>query len=134
MLTAIQQRLRRISKDDIILLQLSDGEKLSPPMPTSKYTDPKIDDLFAWSIHGRPFPGEGYFPVERICAAIFATGFRGITVMETFEDQTYETRKSLLAERASRAVESWVGLSKSLGLAPCERCPLAFVYAALTGE
>jgi hypothetical protein len=70
-------------------------------------------------MHGRPFPGEGYFPVTQVSEAIFATGFRGFTVMEVFEDDAFDPRKSLLAERANRAVGSWIRLAKELELAPC---------------
>jgi len=68
-------------------------------------------------MHGRPFPGEGYFPVLAISSAIFATGFRGPTIYETFEDDAFDPRSTLLAERANRAVGSWVTLAKDLGLA-----------------
>ncbi|GAA6019104.1 hypothetical protein JCM10207_006544 [Rhodosporidiobolus poonsookiae] len=117
-LKASLDRLRKVSASDIFLYQLSDGTYLSPPMPESKFTEPDIDPLFAWSMHGRPFPGEGYFPVVEISEAIFATGFRGITVMETFEDDGFSPRKTRIAETANRAVGSWVRLSKELGLAP----------------
>ncbi|BGP37644.1 hypothetical protein JCM10449v2_001561 [Rhodotorula kratochvilovae] len=112
------ERLRKISPADILVYQLSDGTLLSPPMPSSPFTEPDISPLFAWSKHGRPYPGEGYFPVAEISAAVFATGFRGVTVMETFEDDAFSPRGTLLAERANRAVGSWVRLSKELGLAP----------------
>ncbi|GAA6049865.1 hypothetical protein JCM3770_004221 [Rhodotorula araucariae] len=111
-------RLRKISPSGILVYQLSDGTLLDPPMPESQFTEPDIPHLFAWSMHGRPFPGEGYFPVVEISEAIFATGFRGFTVMETFEDDAFSPRNTLLAERANRAVGSWVRLSKELGLAP----------------
>lgn len=75
-------------------------------------------------MHGRPFPGEGYYPVTEVSEAIFATGFRGITVMEVFDDDAFSPRRTLLAERAARAVGSWVRLGKELGLAPCE-CSLS---------
>lgn len=103
---------------DIFIYQLSDGTFFDPPIPHSKHTEPKVDPLFAWSMHGRPFPGEGYFPVIEISDAVFATGFRGPTVHETFDDDGFDPRKTLLAERANRAVGSWVRLSKDLGLAP----------------
>lgn len=93
-------------------------------MPHSQFTEPNIDPLFAWSIHGRPFPGEGYFPVFEISEAIFSTGFRGPTIIETFDDDTFDPRKSLLAERAHRAVGSWLRLGRELGLAPFRApCP-----------
>ncbi|GAA5893578.1 hypothetical protein JCM6882_007854 [Rhodosporidiobolus microsporus] len=111
-------RLRKVSPSDIFLYQLSDGTLLDPPMPQSSFTEPDIDPLFAWSKHGRPFPGEGYFPVVEVSEAIYATGFRGITVMETFDDEGFSTRNTLRAERASRAVGSCIRLSKELGLAP----------------
>ncbi len=69
-------------------------------------------------MHGRPFPYEGYFPVAEISAAVFATGFRGYTVMEVFEDDAFDPRKGLLGERANRAVGAWVRLGKEIGLAP----------------
>lgn len=112
------QRLRKVDPKDIFIYQLSDGTFFDPPIPHSKHTEPKLDPLFAWSMHGRPFPGEGYFPVNEISDAVFATGFRGPTVHETFEDDGFDPRQTLLAERANRAVGSWVRLSKDLGLAP----------------
>jgi hypothetical protein len=115
----LPQRLRKISRDDIFLYQISDGTLLDPPIPQSKFTEPHLDPLFAWSMHGRPFPGEGYFPVVEISEAIFATGFRGLTVMEVFEDEGFDPRNTLLGERTNRAVGSWVRLGKELGLAPC---------------
>lgn len=117
---AATQRLRKISPEDIFLYQLSDGTLLDPPMPDSPFTEPDIHHLFSWSMHGRPFPGEGYFPVAEISEAVFATGFRGVTVMEVFDDDAFSKCSTLLAERANRAVGSWVRLSKELGLAPCE--------------
>jgi hypothetical protein len=115
----LPQRLRKISSDDIFLYQVSDGTLLDPSIPQSKFTEPHLDPLFAWSMHGRPFPGEGYFPVVEISEAIFATGFRGLTVMEVFEDEGFDPRNTLLGERTNRAVGSWVRLGKELGLAPC---------------
>ncbi|PWN36980.1 xylose isomerase-like protein [Meira miltonrushii] len=112
------ERLRKIDPNDIFIYQVSDGAHLLPPIPQSVYSEDGIDPLFAWSKHGRPFPGEGYFPVKEISQAIFATGFRGPTILETFEDDGFDTRKNLLAERANRAVGSWIQLGKSLGLAP----------------
>lgn len=107
-----------MNANDIFIYQISDGAQLDPPIPFSQYTETGIDPLFAWSKHGRPFPGEGYFPVTAISSAIFATGFRGPTIMETFEDEGFHPRKSLLEERAKRAIRSWIQLGKSLGLAP----------------
>jgi 4-hydroxyphenylpyruvate dioxygenase len=69
-------------------------------------------------MHGRPFPYEGYFPVAEISSAVFATGFRGYTVMEVFEDDAFDPRKGLLGERTNRAVGAWVRLGKEIGLAP----------------
>ncbi|GAA6043174.1 hypothetical protein JCM8097_008708 [Rhodosporidiobolus ruineniae] len=117
-LKASLDRLRQVSPDDILVYQISDGTFLSPPMPKHSFTESDIDPLFAWSKHGRPFPYEGYFPVAEISEAIFATGFRGYTVMEVFEDDAFSPRTSLLAERCHRAVGSWVRLGKELGLAP----------------
>ncbi|BGO90248.1 hypothetical protein NBRC10512_004769 [Rhodotorula toruloides] len=117
-LKASLDRLRKVSPEDIFLYQLSDGTLLDPPMPDSPCTEPDIHHLFSWSMHGRPFPGEGYFPVTEISEAVFATGFRGITVMEVFDDDAFSKRSTLLAERTNRAVGSWVRLSKELGLAP----------------
>ncbi|KAM0752621.1 xylose isomerase-like protein [Meredithblackwellia eburnea MCA 4105] len=110
--------LRKLKAEDIFLYQLSDGELLSPPMPESKYTEPEIDDLFAWSKHGRPYPGEGYFPCNQITEAIFATGFRGIVTQEIFQDDGFDTTPGILAAHAQRAVKSWVGITESLKLAP----------------
>ncbi|ORY90314.1 xylose isomerase-like protein [Leucosporidium creatinivorum] len=117
-LQASLDRLRKISADEIFLYQISDGTFFDPPIPKSKFTEPHLDPLFAWSMHGRPFPGEGYFPVAQVSEAIFATGFRGITVMEVFEDDAFDPRKGLLGERTNRAVGSWIRLAKELELAP----------------
>ncbi|KAI5476097.1 3-dehydroshikimate dehydratase [Pseudohyphozyma bogoriensis] len=111
-------RLRKIPASDILLFQISDGAFLSPPMPESAFTEPEIDNLFAWSKHGRPYPGEGYFPVNEFCEAVFATGFKGVTTMEVFDDEGFDRREAVPAERAARTVKSWVGISEKCGLAP----------------
>lgn len=115
---ATPQRLRKVDPKHIFLYQISDGSFLDPPIPQSKFTEPHLDPLFAWSMHGRPFPYEGYFPVAEVSAAVFATGFRGTTVMEVFEDDAFDPRAGLLGERTNRAVGAWVRLVKELGLAP----------------
>ncbi|KAM0752618.1 xylose isomerase-like protein [Meredithblackwellia eburnea MCA 4105] len=109
-------RLRKVNAEDILLYQLSDGELLSPPMPTSRITNLSLPPVSAWSKRGRPYPGEGYFPVNDVTEAILSTGFRGPIVHEVFQDDAYDTSPGALERHGERAVKSWEGIVGSLGL------------------
>lgn len=71
-------------------------------------------------MHGRPFPYEGHHPVADVCRAVFKTGFRGWTILETFEDEGFNPDPKIISQRAEKAIASWIRLSEESGLAPCE--------------
>ncbi|CAI6092992.1 unnamed protein product [Clonostachys chloroleuca] len=106
-------------KEKIIYVQLSDGEKMAPPIlpghPAYKEDD---DATFSWCLYGRVFPLEAeegaYFPLKEILQAwLLETEFRGWASMETFHRDMYKESFGP-AVWAERGVKSWSRIHKLL--------------------
>lgn len=105
--------------DKIVYIQLSDAEKLSPPLlPGHPAYDEDKDGPHAWCSYGRLFPLEveekAYFPMQDICRAwLVQSGWSGWVSMEIFHRKMKDEAAGpeLWAERGRK---SWEALTKIL--------------------
>ena len=105
--------------DKLAYIQLSDAERLSPPMSKDHpwHAEGRASE-FSWSMYGRPFPLEaefgGYLPmVDFVKAWIIDQGFGGWVSLETFDRRMRE--EGVTTEQcAERAERSWNKLEKAL--------------------
>ncbi|RDW91793.1 xylose isomerase-like protein [Coleophoma crateriformis] len=122
---ALKMSLERFMKDcpvdKIIYVQLSDAERLDPPLLPGHevYIDSK-DPTQLWCLFGRLFPFEtekgGYLPVIDVCRIwLVDKGWKGWVSMEVFHREMHEeaTSPDVLA---GRGMQSWCKISKALGL------------------
>ena len=105
--------------DRLAYIQLSDAERLSPPMSKDHpwHAEGRASE-FSWSMYGRPFPLEdeygGYLPIVEIVRAwVVEKKFEGWVSMETFDRRMIEEGVTT-DECAARAESSWERLEKAL--------------------
>ncbi|RVX70911.1 hypothetical protein B0A52_06068 [Exophiala mesophila] len=100
--------------DKIVYIQLSDAEKLSPPLlPGHPAYDDDKDGPHAWCSYGRLFPLEmdekAYFPMRDICHAwLVQSGWSGWVSMEIFHRKMKEEAAGpeVWAERGRKSWEA----------------------------
>jgi sugar phosphate isomerase/epimerase len=112
-LRASLQRFRDICpKEKIIYMQLSDAEKLSPPLlPGHPAYNEEWDGPHSWNNYGRLFPLESdkgaYLPMEEISRAwLVNSGWTGWVSMEIFHRDLKEVAKGP-EYWAQRGRQSW---------------------------
>ena len=105
--------------DKIFYVQLSDGERFTPPLSTSHpwYLEGEAPQ-FTWSRHARPFPLEtelgGYLPVPEVVKSwIAGSGFHGWVSLEIF-DWRMRTPEFRPESAAYRGRQSWRRLQEAL--------------------
>lgn len=109
-----------VRKKKIIYIQLSDAEKLSPPLlPGHPAYNEEWDGPHSWCNYGRLFPLESdkgaYLPVEEISRAwLVDSGWTGWVSMEIFHRDLKEAAKGP-EYWAERGRESWDKLKGVLG-------------------
>ncbi|KAI1609411.1 xylose isomerase-like protein [Exophiala viscosa] len=87
---SLQRFLELCPKDKIIYMQLSDAERMSPPiLPGHPAYHEDKDGTHSWCTYGRLFPFEGehgaYLPMKEIMSAwLEGSGYRGWVSMEVF--------------------------------------------------
>ncbi|KAJ3545830.1 hypothetical protein NM208_g2315 [Fusarium decemcellulare] len=105
--------------EKIIYIQLSDGEKMSPPiLPGHPVYRADEDSTYSWCLYGRVFPLEAeegaYFPLEGILRAwLIESGWKGWVSMETFH-RDMDQRTITPGAWAARAVKSWDRITRLL--------------------
>jgi len=114
--SALRDSLQRFRdscpKDKIIYIQLSDAEKLSPPLlPGHPAYREEYDGPHAWCNYGRLFPLDSekgaYLPMEEISRAwLVDSGWTGWVSMEIFHRELKEAEKGP-EYWAQRARQSW---------------------------
>lgn len=113
---SLEKLAKTVNKEDIYLLQISDGLKMSPPMEAGEVDGMKPRGR--WSHQYRPLPYKnGYLPVEEMVKAVAETGWRGWFSVEVFEERHGEEWKEGLEESwAKEAMDSVKNLVKKCGL------------------
>jgi sugar phosphate isomerase/epimerase len=107
--------------DKILFIQLSDAEKMDPPLlpghPAYKVVE---DPTMSWCLYGRLFPLEkeygAYFPMEGILKAwLVEKAWTGWVSMEMFhrDEKREDVGPEVLAKRGMR---SWAQVKRLVGL------------------
>ncbi|KIV81378.1 hypothetical protein PV11_03569 [Exophiala sideris] len=122
---ALRDSIQRFSntcpKDKIIYVQLSDAERMSPPiLPGHPAYDETRDGVHSWCTYGRLFPFEseygGYFPLDDITRAwLVESGWSGWVSMEVFHRNMKEERFGP-NHWARRGRVSWDRVKQRIGL------------------
>jgi 4-hydroxyphenylpyruvate dioxygenase len=112
----IKDFLNTVTKDKIYYIQLSDAERIEPPLGPGHawWVDGQKPNM-TWSRNARLFPLEvdtgGYLPVVRLFEAwIFEWGYRGWVSLEIFNRSMSESDASVPQTHAKRGMESWRNL------------------------
>ncbi|KAE8547649.1 hypothetical protein EYB25_009442 [Talaromyces marneffei] len=98
--------------DKIFYVQLSDGEKYSPPLsPEHRFYEASFPSALTWSRNTRPFPLEteygGYMPVTEVAKAwLVEKGWKGYVSLEVFDWRMREEGNGP-KDNARRGIESW---------------------------
>jgi 4-hydroxyphenylpyruvate dioxygenase len=109
----IKEFLTTVTKDKIYYIQLSDAERIDPPLrPGHAWWVEKQKPNMTWSRNARTFPLEkergGYLPVVRLFEAwIFDWGYRGWVSLEIFNRSMGESGEDVPESHAMRGMESW---------------------------
>lgn len=106
-------------KERIYYVQLSDAERLSPPLtPSHPYWDDTMLPRMQWSRNARLFPCEslGCLPLESFGRTLFdAMGWRGWVSMELFSRTTSSPEPAVPQTHAQRGIESWRKYLETIG-------------------
>lgn len=119
---SIKRILSDIDVAKVFLIQVADGELLSPPLDTSHpFYNPEQPTRMSWSRNARLFYGEpqygGYLPCKQVLRAVVqGLGFEGWLSFEVFNRRLAEPDATVPEEMARRAAESWVKMKAELGL------------------
>ncbi|KAB8338881.1 hypothetical protein FH972_021825 [Carpinus fangiana] len=117
--TSIQGILRDMRPEDIVFVQLSDVEKMEPPLDPKKLQQGQHYSA-AWCSWGRLFPLEqelgAYMPMEQLCRVLLHDlGWSGWVSMETFHRHMADedVGPEVLAKRG---MQSWAKLCQLTGI------------------
>lgn len=116
---SVQRFHNECPKEKIIYIQLSDAEKLSPPiLPGHPAYNEQKDGPHSWCTYGRLFPMESekgaYLPIEDISRAwLVDSGWTGWVSMEIFH-RTMELESADPEHWARRGRDSWKKLKEVL--------------------
>ncbi|KAL6238240.1 hypothetical protein BDW75DRAFT_247641 [Aspergillus navahoensis] len=117
---SLRRFVERIPIDKLFYVQLSDAERLNPPLSKSHpwYIQGEPAE-FTWSKHARPFPLEGeyggYTPVADVVRAwVVDSGFQGWVSMEIF-DRRMRDEAYGIETAARRAWRSWEKVQAEVG-------------------
>ena len=119
---SLDEFITKFPLDKISYMQLSDGEKYSPPLsPEHRFYDASFPSALTWSRNTRPFPLEkeygAYLPVTRVARAwLVEKGWKGYVSFETFDWRMREESNGPECN-AKRAAESWRRLLAELDMA-----------------
>ncbi|KAJ5585607.1 uncharacterized protein N7459_005407 [Penicillium hispanicum] len=108
--TSMERLIREVDPDQVMMVQLADGERVDPQMSFLHATEsPK---LLAWSRNARLFPCEeergGYLPIREVAdTCLNGLGYSGWVSMEVFSRTTQEEDPSVPGAHAERASRSW---------------------------
>ncbi|KAF9075067.1 4-hydroxyphenylpyruvate dioxygenase [Rhodocollybia butyracea] len=104
----------------IFYIQLSDAERLDPPLsPSHPFWDPEMKTRMMWSRNARLFPCEpelgGYLPVKDVAKVLFEDiGYRGTVSLEVFSRSMFEPGERVPEEHAQRGMKSWRNMLSEL--------------------
>lgn len=110
---------RMIRPHEIGFVQLSDAERMTPPVTIKELNDAGKHYSHYWCMWGRLFPFEeeygAYLPMKEACVAMLReVGWRGWVSMEIFH-RTMKEERPTPEEWARRGMESWRKVEECIG-------------------